>query len=272
MSYCTRDRYGELAPARYLARKDEPGGPAGSTGTWWPDYGAPGREFSDQPRSHPATYAFDGGRGRQASDKRPCQEVFMAVPFRSLQPAKVSMLKTDCDLTAKNAARFATEKQAALRRADRRQQRADAWASSAAPTCRIATAPAPSPSRSRSASALSNVSSTTVSRQALERNGLLVSRGVGQVADGIAGAAPRRHNSLAFRKSMFSRSASSADGAAWGAGAARRRAKWLRPMEGDPPLDLQRVLPVPRGGWDSQPPQRWPEPEVAGRRELRERP
>lgn len=265
MSYTTVDRYGEFAPARYHAQKDHPGGPAGSTGTWWPDFGAPGREFSDQPRSHPASYAWHGGRGRKAADGKPSQEVCMAVPFRNMQPAKAGMLKTDCDLTAKNAARFATEKQAALRRADRRQLRADSWASNAAPRCQMAPASGFSASTSRSESALSTRSSATINRQALERNGLLVSRGVGQVADGIGGAAPRRHNSLTFRKNMFSRTAPGADGAT-----RRRKKMWLSPMESGPPFDLQRVLPVPRGGWDSQPPKNWPEPEVAGRRELRE--
>merc|ERR1719188_981095 len=120
--------------------------------------------------------------------------------------------------------------------------------------------------------AMSSEDSVALRRQELERSGLLVRRGEGQIADGMGGLRPRKHSSLSSRKNVYLRSVSCVETSAsapWRA-VAQRRKNWNKPMESRAPVDLKRILPVPRGGWGSLPQVTWPEPEAAGRRDLRE--
>lgn len=247
-----------------------------------PNYNVNGSEFSSQPRSHPTNYAWEGGRGRHAVEERRPPTVHVASPFRCPQPSKVSILRTEADPAARARARRDTEKQAAQRRAEVRRRRADAWSEAewqAVQSGGARTAPsALSRSEPLLPSTAGHVSAhvaQAVSRQEFERQGLLIGRYAGQPADGRGGVAQRKHNSLTFRKSMFARPATTT--ASWRSSSTstlrsggRCARPWMQPNEGSAPHDLVRVLPVPRGGWDSLPPSSWTEPEAAGSREFRE--
>jgi len=274
MSYSTLDRNGGIHTTYAHARG---GGQGGCTGqTWWPDFGPGSRDFSAQQRSHPSEVIFErivkpakwSTREKAATSAPP-----MAQQFRNPQPARDALLnKTEPCVETKLAAHAVTERQAALRRLEVRQRRMDAWLADAPIHSREASL-YDSSGRSRSEPSLKELSSSQasqVSRDVYERHGYLVGRSKGSIADGSSGARPRRHNPLSYSAMMFSGNLlGDSSGRSKRSYRPRKPSKqWRTSLESSFVFDPQTSLPVPRGGWNSQRPSRWPEPASHGGRDV----
>lgn len=145
-----------------------------------------------------------------------------------------------------------------MRRLETRQQRVDKWLGdppNAAPIRMMD--PLASSGHSRSEPSLSSLSATAAaqaSREVYEQHGFLVGRSKGTTADGYTGARPRRHDKLSFNSMLFNKQVV-------GSKKPRKESKqWRLIPENSFVWDPRRSLPVPRGGWDSQPPAEWPTP------------
>lgn len=267
MSYSTLDRYGGFTNKYVYGRGGGPGAGQGS-GVWWPDFGPGQRDFSAQDRSHPAETIFENvvAPGKWSTKVRcaPSQPL-EAVQMRHPAPAREAMLEVKPSLEAKLAAHEVTERQCALRRAELRQRRMDSW---------LGEAPiSSSEGRTRSRSETSLGAGTQVSREIYEKHGFLVGRSKGQIADGHTGVLMRRqHTPLSLRTMMISSESlaqpSASTSSSQRPSLRKYEKQWLSTPGKSFIFDPTTFLPVPRGGWDSQPPTSWPEVQAMGRREF----
>jgi len=267
MSYSTLNRY--LEPTNQYAYM-KGGGPAGGTGmnTWWPVYGPGTRDFSAQDKSHPSETIFDKvvapGKWSAHRVRVPPAEIVHAAQLRDPAPARRHMLRDTehPDIDAKMKAHAVTQRQVFLRRAEMRQRRIDAWAGE--PPIRLSAATMSEALRkSRSESDLMcSLDASKVSRDVYERNGYLVAR---------TKEKPPRSKPLSFHSMMFAGDLTSSSTAPKRVGLKppRRYDKgWKTLPESKFVFDPSTFLPVPRGGWDAQPSDKWPELGSTGRREF----
>lgn len=277
MSYSTLDRYGGIKTVYASARER---GPSGSTGpTWWPDFGPSTHDFSSQPRSHPSEHIFDHvmqpKKWSTAPKSAPNLGPPVATQMRDPDPARNALFnKTVPSVDVKLAAHAVTERQASLRRLEMRQRAVDSWVQDAPVRMTMASLSDAS-RRSRSESALQDVSMSSsaasqVSRDVYEKHGYLVGRSKGNIADGMSGGSQRRHNPLSYNSMMFTGSLlGDPNGRAkTRSGPKKASGQWKTCPDSSYVLDPRTCLPVPRGGWASQPPDKWPEPPSNGSREF----
>lgn len=175
------------------------------------------------------------------------------------------------------AAKEVGEKKGALRMMEVRQRQIDSWLEPV--PMRMAAASSKGRAiRSRSEPSLSNVNDLSsdaaaqVSREVYEKLGFLVGRSKGTIGlDTGAPSAARRHNSLSLNALMFSGKVvdgSRASQSTSRSSLPRKPTKqWQLCPESTFVFDPKTSLPVPRGGWNSQPSSTWPEVPAAGRRE-----
>lgn len=275
MSYSTLDRYGGLSTTYAYARGG--GGAAvgtGSKGMWWPDYGPTTKDFSQQRRSHPAESIFEGimeprhwDANREKKEVPPSPE---STQFRHPVPAREAMLKAEPSLETKIAAHEVTQRQGALRRAEARQKRIDSWLDEA--PIRLPGGAGPQARHIRSESSLDSGSCSRVSRETYEKFGFLVGRSRGSIADGKDGSLSlRSRNSLALTEMLFDKKqlSRSVEKLRTPKESSRKYVKpWQTMPESGFVFDPKSFLPIPRGGWDTQVPERWPDLETTGRRDL----
>jgi len=271
MSYCTQDRHGAFF-TNYTSQKSSE--VVGTGKTWWPDYGPSLRDHSYQEKYAPHHHIFEKvvkpavvgkPRGQPLLERQPTQ-------FRHPAPAREAMMMKDWPTNEDRlAAKEVTDRQTALRLQEVRQRKIESWLEPA--PIRMASVNAPHRPRSllraSSEPSLSNVASAKVSRETYERLGYLVGRSKGSIADGKTGVGPRRHNPLSLNSLMFTGSVME--------GVRSRSSRSLQPRkpskqwrlcpESSFVFDPRTCLPVPRGGWNSQPLTSFPEPPAAGHRE-----
>lgn len=173
------------------------------------------------------------------------------------------------------SAKAITARQGALQMMEVRQRKIDSWLEDA--PLRMSAVGSTSKARSlrsHSEPALPSgtVAAVGVTREVYEKLGFLVGRSKGSTAGGYNGAkaAPRRHNPLSLNALMFSGNV--VDG-----GKSRSLSRsslpkkpskqWQLLPESSFVFDPRTSLPVPRGGWNSQPQTSWTEPPSAGGRE-----
>lgn len=284
MSYTITDRHG--ATAVTYGAKAARFGPADSVGTgktWWPDFGPSIRDHSYQEKYMPHHHIFDKvvkpwNIGHTAAppllERQPTQ-------FRHPAPGREAMMMKDqptheCRLAAKAI----TDRQGALRMMEVRQRKMDSWLEDcpmrmvAAGSSRDAAAQGLRGARSEPS--LTNAASTaaaTVSRETYEKLGFLVGRSKGSIADGLTGAhgSTRKHNPLSVNALMFSGNVvdgSKAKGSSRSQLPKKPSKQWNVLPESSFVFDPRSSLPVPRGGWNAQPPTQWPEaPLTRGSRE-----
>lgn len=275
MSYVTQDRHGACT-THYASIKSTD--VAGTGKTWWPDFGPSLRDHSFQERFFPHHHIFEKvvkphttGRDRAPPplEREPKQ-------FRNPAPARQAMLLRDQPTNEQRlAAKEVTDRQSHLRMLEVRQRRIDSWLEE--PPIRMKAVGSSSRGkalRCQSEPVISASSSATqVSRETYEKLGFLVGRSKGSIADGLSGAngAKRRHNPLSLNSLMFSGSV--VDGNRAGRSLSRSALpkkpskQWQVLPESSFVFDPRTSLPVPRGGWNSQPSSTWPEPPAAGHRE-----
>jgi len=218
MSYSTMDRYGDLKTTFVHHRGGAPPD-ANCIRTWWPDFGPGSQDFSQQRRSHPSEGIFESvvepkrwsHEGRPASMSQPA----LAEQFRNPAPARHAMLhKTEPEVEQKLAVHSTNQRQEASRRLHRRSrkmaERAEApvrmVSAYAADDQATARRGGRQPPRSLSAPAAQQAMAATApaTREAYERQGWLVGRSQGSIADGRSGEAPRRHHPLSYHAMRFS--------------------------------------------------------------------
>mmetsp|Transcript_81076 Transcript_81076/g.224337 ORF Transcript_81076/g.224337 Transcript_81076/m.224337 type:complete len:307 (-) Transcript_81076:159-1079(-) len=273
MSYSTLDSHGGISTTYAHAR----GGvhTQGPGRTWWPDFGPGTRDFSAQERSHPSEAIFEKivkpGKWSTREKSIPNPEP-VAARFRSPQPARDAMQDQAPSIERKLAAHAVTERQAALRRMEMRQRRVDSWLEDAPVRMNASTLSEVSwhSSSEPSLRELSTSQASQVSRDVYQRHGYLVGRSKGSIADGVSGARPRRHNPLSYSAMMFSGDLYGSPSHKTGKMFRPRKPtqQWRMRPESRFVFDPRSCLPVPRGGWNSLPPTKWPEVEAAGNREF----
>lgn len=256
--------------------------------TWWPDFG-PGKDHSYLLKSHPAETLFDkvyahkrwdATRTPQAPElgpERPPQQ------FRHPEPGNEAMLqKHTPTMEVKAKAHATTQKQAAIFRAEMRQQKVDSWAGPSPIRMAASTSVTdgskdlamygdypslsrpPSLSRSEPTLPLSSVKASSVSRSVYEQHGYLVGRSKGQTADGQGGLRPRKHTPLSAHKIRFG-SDGTAGSSSRRSSSTKPRGQWKPLPESSFVFDPKSFLPVPRGGWKKQLTDKWPEPPAGHR-------
>lgn len=271
MSYCTLDRYGGMI-THYASMKSAE--PAGTGKVWWPDYGPSQRDHSYQEKYMPANHIFDKvvkphTTGR---DRAPPQPERQPLQFRNPAPARQAMLMQDQPTNeARLAAKEKTNKQGAMRMMEMRQRQVDSWSEDV--PIRMAAAKNPKGRalpRTGSEPALSSMACVQVTRETFEKLGFTVGRSKGSTADGFGGAegSKRRHNPLGMHSLLFSGNVVEKPRASSHSSLPRKPTKqWRSLPESGFVFDPRTSLPVPRGGWNTQPPSSWPEPSVMGGRE-----
>lgn len=266
MSYVTQDRHG-AATTHYASQKSRE--VVGTGTTWWPDFGPSQRDHSYQEKYAPHHHIFEKvvkpytvgkPQGPPPLERQPAQ-------FRNPQPGRHAMLMQDQPSHERRlAAKSVTDKQGALRMLEVRQRQVDSWMGE--PPVRMAAAASSSQGRalrSSSEPSLSSGAAAEASRDVYEKLGFLVGKSKGTIADGYNGAKARRHNALSFNALMFSGKV--VDGRGRPSRSSKPSKQWRLCPESSFVFDARTSLPVPRGGWNSQPPTSWPEPPAAGRRE-----
>eukprot|EP00931_Biecheleriopsis_adriatica_P005310 TRINITY_DN106836_c0_g1_i1.p1 TRINITY_DN106836_c0_g1~~TRINITY_DN106836_c0_g1_i1.p1 ORF type:complete len:290 (-),score=40.70 TRINITY_DN106836_c0_g1_i1:100-969(-) len=268
MSYSTYNRY--LEPTNKYAY-ERGGGPSGGTGmrVWWPDYGPGTMDFSAQDRSHPTETIFDKNvapahKWSAASCTKPRDrpaDIIHAAQIRHPAPAREAMLrnKEHPDIDVKLRAHEVTERQGALRRAEMRQRRIDAWAGE--PPIRLSATALSEASRSRSDSLLNTIGSSQVSREVYQRNGYLV----GRSKEPARRSKPLSLHSMLFAGDLVNNNSSSTR---VGRRPRKYEMQWKTLPEKKFVFDPKTFLPVPRGGWDAHEMGKWPDVPPAGRREF----
>lgn len=277
MSYVTQDRHGGMATTYANIKSSEP---IGTGKTWWPDFGPSTRDHSYQEKYMPHHHIFEKvvkphtvgkPRGQPLLEREPTQ-------FRHPQPAREHMLLKDQPTNDRRlAAKETTDRQSSLRMMEVRQRQIDSWLEPV--PIRMAAAPKTKTLRlSNSEPSLTNNGGSAVaaqvSRDVYEKLGFLVGRSKGSVADGMGGAsgsATRKHNSLSLNALMFSGNVVDGNRAATknsrSALPKKASGQWNLCPESSFVFDPKTSLPVPRGGWNSQPATSWTEPPANGRRE-----
>jgi hypothetical protein len=306
MSYSTYDRHGGICNCYTHSRgggNPDGGSFSGGGYTWWPDFGPSGRDHSFASRAHPTDHIFEKHVVPKHWSTKPKDEEPAPPPqasqFMHPVPHREAMLQTmrHGDLKTKFAAHEATEKQAALRRAEQRQRRVDAYMESApifaipssSPKTPVAGATALRSTSSSSFAAMGkrsnsepqfaatvgsgsrgNIFDTTwsseASRMTYQKHGFLVGRSKGRVADGLSGASGlQRHKPLSRHAMLFNGDLVGGTGGMLGTTPHHRDAlrkpskQWRMQPESGFVFDPTRSLPVPRGGWGAQQPTAWPE-------------
>jgi len=273
MSYTTYDKHGAQR-THYSSMKSRE--VVGTGNTWWPDFGPGIRDHSFQHKYALHHHLFEKAvkphtTGRTARSEGPP----IGAQFRHPAPAREAMIsKGHPDREEHLAAHTFFQKQASLRRLEARQKRVDSWLETAPirmtlpahdtkAAMRAALAASDSKALSRTASepSLSFEAGAEVSREVYGRLGYLVGRSKGSPADGYNGARNRRHNPISFNALMFGGGV--VDSKRSRAAMPRKPSKqWHVCPESRFVFDPKTSLPVPRGGWDAQPPTSWPEPQA----------
>jgi len=127
MSYSTLSRHGDVSTSYAHARGGDPS--AGVGNTWWPDFG-PTRDFSVQERSHPCDSLFEHVKRAKRSSSEPvltAPEAIQHRQFRNPQPSREALLSPTSTAEVQLAAHTTTERQGALRRAELKTRRMEAW-------------------------------------------------------------------------------------------------------------------------------------------------
>eukprot|EP00440_Ansanella_granifera_P020270 gb/GFBE01022021.1/.p1 GENE.gb/GFBE01022021.1/~~gb/GFBE01022021.1/.p1 ORF type:complete len:276 (+),score=47.05 gb/GFBE01022021.1/:1-828(+) len=266
MSYSTLDRY--LQPTNKYAYA-RGGGPPGGTGMrcWWPVYGPGTMDFSAQDKSHPSETIFDKviapkkWSANASRSRVPPQEIIQAAQMRHPAPAREALLrdKEHPDIEVKLRAHEVTQRQGALRRAEMRQRRIDAWAGE--PPIRLAATMSEGLRRTRSESSINTLGASQVSREVYERNGFLVGRTKEQ---------PRRSKPLSYQSMMFAGDLMNSTDSGTRIGSRPRKydMQWKTLPESKFVFDPKSFLPVPRGGWETAEIGNWPDISPAGQREF----
>lgn len=260
MSYSTIDRFGSLSTTYVKG-----GAPVGGTGlkSWWPDFGPGCQDFSQQPKGHPSESIFasvvEPMHWSHEARRPPPAKQNVAEQFRNPAPARHAMLhRTEPEVGHKLAQHHITKRQSNLHRLELRAKRMDSWVGDA--PIRMSAEYLENSKRlggSRSLSepsvgALSSEHASAVSRDVYEKHGWLVGRHQGSVADSRTGEASRRRNPSANSAMLLSGDLQDST---------RPRRKPLRKPAGQWRIcpeksfvfDPATCLPMPRGGWDSNP-------------------
>lgn len=264
MSFTTMDRFGGISVTYAHARGGS--GAGGSVNSWWPDSFPGASDFSHQNKSHPTESMFDRivrPRRWSTSERSPSAPEPLAPQFRHPAPAKEAIFHQSVPmLDRKREAHEFTVKQAALRRAELKQQRVDAYGLDA--PINVPAAPSSASdrtiARSRSDSGCSihsSVHASSISREVYEKHGFLVGRNGGSMADGKDGIMPRRHNPLSFHAMIFKGDLVGEGGSRNSRQSSRSRPpkpskQWQTCPSNSFMLDPATSLPVPRGGSDSK--------------------
>eukprot|EP00933_Yihiella_yeosuensis_P059734 TRINITY_DN6134_c5_g1_i1.p1 TRINITY_DN6134_c5_g1~~TRINITY_DN6134_c5_g1_i1.p1 ORF type:complete len:323 (+),score=49.21 TRINITY_DN6134_c5_g1_i1:202-1170(+) len=267
MSYSTLDRYLNIKTT-YAFTRGGPGAGQGK-GMWWPDFGPGQKDFSAQKSSHPSDTIFEnvvepGNWNAHKVHRRP-EKVLEGHQIRHPAPSTEALYQEEIKKEDKLRAHEVNNLRGRIIAAEKRQKRIDSWAGEA-PIRMAATQSSSAMRRSRSdSSMLKTDSCSQVSRDVYERHGFLVGRHKGSIADGKTGVlAPRRHNPLSMHTMMYSGEVVNGTGGASASGRVPRQPhryvkQWQTTPERQFKFDPKTFLPVPRGGWNSQPPQEWPE-------------
>lgn len=271
MSYVTQDRHGACT-THYASIKNTES--VGTGKTWWPDFGPSIRDHSFQEKFSPHHHIFEKvvkphtvGRARAPPplDRQPTQ-------FRNPAPARQAMLMQDHPTHERLlAAKEVTAKQSSLRMLEVRQRQVDSWLEDVPMRMKAVGSSSKGASlRSRSEPSLSAGAAASVSRDVYEKLGFLVGRSKGSIADGMSGSesSKRRHNPLSMHALMFGGNVQAPAARPLASLKVRKPTKqWQTCPESSFVFDPRTSLPVPRGGWNSQPPTSWPEAPAASRRE-----
>jgi len=273
MSYVTQDRHGATTTHYASINSREP---VGHGKTWWPDFGPGIRDHSYQEKYMPHHHIFEHqvvpittgkSRGVPLLERQPAQ-------FRHPAPARESMMMKEYPTNeGRLAAKAVTAKQGALRSMEVRQRIMDSWIEEAPIRMKAASSSQGRLKGSQSQPTLGSHVGVQATRATYEKLGFLVGKSPGNTADGFSGAlgASRRHNSLSLNALMFSGNV--VDGSLATRSSSRSvlpkkpSKQWKLSPESNYVFDPRTSLPVPRGGWNSQPPTSWPEPPAAGGRE-----
>eukprot|EP00930_Biecheleria_cincta_P060102 TRINITY_DN45790_c0_g1_i1.p1 TRINITY_DN45790_c0_g1~~TRINITY_DN45790_c0_g1_i1.p1 ORF type:complete len:283 (+),score=39.01 TRINITY_DN45790_c0_g1_i1:72-920(+) len=270
MSYTTLSRHLEPTNSYAYPKGGGPPGGTGMSGVWWPVYGPGTRDFSAQDKSHPAETIFDKviapGKWSATKVRVPPKELIQAAQLRHPAPAREAVLreKEHPDIDVKLRAHEFTERQAALRRAEMRQRRIDAWAGEA-PIRMTASTLSQITRRSMSETSLSALDCSQASRTVYEKNGFLV----GRTKEKPRGSRPLSYHSMVFAGDMMKSPKSTSR---VGRKPRKYDMQWRTLPENKFVFDPKSFLPVPRGGWGSQLSDEWPDADPVGRREFAARP
>eukprot|EP00927_Polykrikos_kofoidii_P071153 TRINITY_DN67470_c0_g1_i1.p1 TRINITY_DN67470_c0_g1~~TRINITY_DN67470_c0_g1_i1.p1 ORF type:complete len:295 (-),score=51.44 TRINITY_DN67470_c0_g1_i1:48-932(-) len=264
MSYTTQDRFGG-----FCTTYKSVGGTAGTGRTWWPDYGAGTNEFSYCKRGHPTETIFKDVQRFTAGSKTSPAELARAtkavdMQFRNPQPAMHAILHKEQPSDERRiAAKASTQRQSSLNRLEMRQRNVDRYLGDA-------------PIRAQQSkddeyvrrldTTLSSLNCSEISRSVYEKNGWLVGRSKPSIADGRT-TGRSKSTPLSFNAMMF-RNELTGGGSAKRLSGSSKSPKQLRPPPESFNWDPRMCLPVPRGGWNSQPPSKWPEAQTMGEREF----
>lgn len=282
MSYVTQDRHGATT-THYASIKNTES--VGTGKTWWPDFGPSIRDHSYQDGYMVHHHIFESQVKPHTTgrDRAPPPPERQPAQFRNPAPARRAMLMNDQPTNERRlAAKQVTDRQSALRMLEVRQRQVDSWledapvrmkavGSSSKAKSAASLRSSSEPALGTSENSLSSEAAAQVSRQVYEKLGYLVGRHKGGIADGLGGAdqTKRRHNPLSMNSLLFS-------GSVLNGGSsnpkkttlAKKQSKqWRMCPESSFVFDPRTSLPVPRGGWNSQPPSSWPEVPAAGGRE-----
>eukprot|EP00443_Scrippsiella_acuminata_P098851 CAMPEP_0115603746 /NCGR_PEP_ID=MMETSP0272-20121206/16586_1 /TAXON_ID=71861 /ORGANISM="Scrippsiella trochoidea, Strain CCMP3099" /LENGTH=298 /DNA_ID=CAMNT_0003039277 /DNA_START=77 /DNA_END=969 /DNA_ORIENTATION=- len=297
MSYSTLDRFGGISTTYAHGRGGGPPGGSGLRNVWWPDFGPGCQDFSQQRRSHPNEMIFEKvvePKHWSTAPKPQAKPEPATTCFRNPAAERVTMLPSGFEADRKIAAHAVTEKQAAIRRLELRQQRMDSWLEKApihtsaylAVADKADRADWPKPPRSKGAlgnslsepalgntgnTNISSLSAATVSRDVYQKHGYLVGRSQGSIADGRSGATARKHTPLSLQKMMLSRSTQDSKAStSRRTGPRKPSGQWKVCPENSFRFDPQSFLPVPRGGWGKHELSLtdWPETVNMGNREF----
>jgi hypothetical protein len=277
MSYVTQDRHGACT-IKYATIKSKE--VAGTGKTWWPDYGPSLRDHSFQEKFAPHHHIFEKVVKPHTVGYTPPplpEHHERHTQFRHPAPAREGMLCKDHSLGSNEqrlAAKAITDRQAALRVMEVRQRKIDSWLEDT--PMRMAaigsSSKAKTLGRAGSEPALPTQVAAQASREVYEKLGFLVGRSKGTSAGGFSGATvQRKHNPLSLNALMFSGNvvdSSRASRSLSRSSLPKKPSKqWQVLPESGFVFDPRTSLPVPRGGWNSQPQTTWPEATAAGHRE-----
>jgi len=286
MTYCIQDRHGGFR-GHYIP----PTGTAGHGSTWWPDFGPTSRDFSAAPRSHPTETIFEKvvkphtNQGKSRSEAT-AEELMRSSPgargvreapqFRNPQPTRKAINAKDGHKVHETT----TLRDVSLMRIEMNTRKMDKWLGDP-PIHYGAKHGAPSPhdmhqaqvlERSRSAAAsLGSATAPEVSRDFLEKQGLLVGRHKGGNMTGLADGSKVRkgkHNPLSRNLMLFNQELT-------GDEQKQRKSKAWSPADKATLAKVDalvlRNLPPPRGGWHAggHHPKEWPGTQTRGMREFR---
>lgn len=277
MSYVTQDRHGACT-IKYATIKSKE--VVGTGKTWWPDYGPSLRDHSFLEKFAPHHHIFEKVVKPHTVGKTPNPPRLEREPaqFRHPAPGREAMLLKDQPTHERRlAAKEVTDRQSAIRMMEVRQKKIDSWLEDA-PIRMAATGSSKAKALrgSQSAPALPSKpseASAQHSREVYEKLGFLVGRSKAATTGGFSGVtnATRRHNPLSLNALMFSGNVVDSSRASRSLSRTslpkKPSGQWKVFPESGFVFDPKTSLPVPRGGWNSQPQTSWPEVPPTGNRE-----